>query len=293
MSDAVGFAARYHRATCLVDARRSADASSAWRELTTSGPEHAAEAFFRLANLEPDAGHELATLLEARKADRSAEQSIAFAASVQAMWSATMTEHWPEALDAALWLSRFPEEDDDASWAISDAIDALGGSLGGSRPPRPVLAKVALASARLAVERSDRARAERLWRDIDKDMAGTPEADVARGELSHASQPPSDGDMLHARLSALASTCRPETPSPVVIDVVGARTGVSLKSSDPDKNVVRCLETRKASVVPAAEKPLPAFRGSRSTSGCKASSRAPFRYARQRPDGARAYTPAT
>jgi hypothetical protein len=168
---------------------------------------------------------------------------------------------WDDALEAALWLSRFPDADDDVIWAIAEAIDSLAGVLpAGASVPRHVFAKVALMSATFAVERRDDARAGRIWASVVKELGEGPEVEVAKGELSHPRSALSQKELLRTRLGALARSCLYVGTDAAVVDAEGTRAGVTFRG-DADaetKAVAACMGARKAWFLAQLEA-VPAF----------------------------------
>jgi hypothetical protein len=216
-----------------------------------------------VGELEPDPAQAIASLVAARKADHSAGQLVAFASSAAALVAAEEAGRWDDALDAALWLSRYPVVDDDVVWGIAEAIDALGGELpSGASVPRHVFAKVAMTSATFAIERDDEARARRIWSEVLKDGTGSPEAEVARGELAHSRAVPSPSDLLRVRLGALGRSCRPGGAAGMaVVEVEGTRAGVRVRgSADADRALAACMDARKGWFLAGADA-VPLFRG--------------------------------
>jgi hypothetical protein len=262
--DAIGRAAKYFRATCLEDAFRAPEALAAWTTLAAApGSELAAQALFHAGGLETDAAKAIATLLQARNADHSPRQLVALAATSRALGTAEDAGRWDDALEAALWLSRYPDVEDEVVWGVAEAIDALGGVLpAGASVPRRVFGKVAMMSATFAIERSDDARARRIWAGVVKDLADGPEAEVAKGELAHSRTAPSPKDVLRARLGALARSCHVwgSDADAAVVDVEATRGGVTFRgSADSDKALAACMGARKAWFLAESEA-VPAFR---------------------------------
>jgi hypothetical protein len=260
--------ARYFRAAALEDTGRAQEAFAEWTEIANAGSDLSAEAGYHAGGLDTDVARAVATLRKARALDHSPAQQVALAASIRALGLAEDAGRWDEALEAALWLSRYPLADDDVVWGIAEAIDSLGGALpADASVPRRVFAKVAIASAAFAIDRDDDGRARRVWTEVVKDLAGSPEAEVAKGELSHPRAVVPPKEMLRARLSALGRSCRPAGAGVAVVEADGTRGGVTFRgTAEPDKALGECMDARKAWFLANATgsgtvEAMPAFRG--------------------------------